>query len=284
MKIQKKEIQGHKSHKRSELRSGIQTLTWDQFERYCKEISDWARPYKFKNIYGIPRGGLLLAGRLSSLLQIPQIYEASQMSKETLIVDDIADSGRTLSQINKLNCKTATLFYRRGSIIRPNKWLAEKTYTWVLFPWEKSDKTGLELAVYSSQLSLDWVIGFFEGEGCMIIDKHSILKSGKIHYQPQCNIYQSELDIMKKLFIFFRILGITCRIKDQPSSQQTRMAYSLRIEGFKNCLKIANLFRGKLRCSRRIERFSVWDKFLQTRSIKDVEVYNQSTKTRTFEG
>ncbi|MAH51935.1 hypothetical protein CMI37_39320 [Candidatus Pacearchaeota archaeon] len=55
---------------------------------------------KFKNIYGIPRGGMITAVLLSHRLNLP-IVEKREISTETLIVDDIVDSGVTMNNFSK---------------------------------------------------------------------------------------------------------------------------------------------------------------------------------------
>ena len=46
-------------------------ITWEQFDYGCREIAEWARDRNYDDIYGIPRGGLVVAVRLSHLLGIP---------------------------------------------------------------------------------------------------------------------------------------------------------------------------------------------------------------------
>lgn len=60
------------------------------------------------NIYGIPRGGRIPAAVLSSILQIPTTQEVT--GEETLIIDDIVDSGATREKYKdnffvSLHCK-----------------------------------------------------------------------------------------------------------------------------------------------------------------------------------
>ena len=97
-----------------------------------------ARNFQPTGVYGVPRGGLILATLLSYKLDIPLLLNAS---KGCLIVDDIADSGRTLlhytendTQFNKYFI--ATMFYHKRSIVTPNYYKFEKTDKWIIFPWE----------------------------------------------------------------------------------------------------------------------------------------------------
>ena len=61
----------------------------------------------FKNIYGLPRGGLIPAVMLSHQLGIPMAK--GDIGPDTLIVDDICDSGETLDKLVK-NTKHYILF------------------------------------------------------------------------------------------------------------------------------------------------------------------------------
>jgi len=54
--------------------------------------------------------------------------------KDTLIVDDIADTGETLKNYEKFFI--ATLYYHKQSIVKPNIWIYEKKDQWIQFPWE----------------------------------------------------------------------------------------------------------------------------------------------------
>lgn len=60
-----------------------------------------------------------------------------------LIVDDLVDSGKSISFVVDLvkkhapyaTVKTAALFYKRCSIIKPD-YYAQETLDWIVFPWE----------------------------------------------------------------------------------------------------------------------------------------------------
>jgi len=112
--------------------------TWADFDSDCEYIAKKIKKQKlkFKNIFGIPRGGLIMAVKLSHLLKIP-ITDYPEIDK-TLIVDDIADTGTTL-EVYKKHYFTATLFYHQQSTVVPNIWCNEKTENWIKYPWEKND-------------------------------------------------------------------------------------------------------------------------------------------------
>jgi hypoxanthine phosphoribosyltransferase len=112
--------------------------SWGEFEDDSEKIAAWAKDGGFNGVYGIPRGGLVLAVRLSHLLEIPLILGRDDITKNTLIVDDIVDSGgtmeRLLGSLGK-NFRIAVIYYDRGATIKPDFFVREKT-KWVVFPWE----------------------------------------------------------------------------------------------------------------------------------------------------
>lgn len=169
-------------------------------EKY--KVASWNKIYKMLlNLYGkicssefkpdfivgVMRGGLIPARILSDLLENPNLttirtecYSSFNVKKEPmltrplletvnektiLIIDDIADTGRSLTLIvkhimhqNASEIKTATLFYKPWSIIKPN-YFEEETRQWVVFPWDiketvrKAFETNYRMPI--SQLSED---------------------------------------------------------------------------------------------------------------------------------
>lgn len=112
--------------------------SWEEFDADCDKIAQWAKDKKFNNIYGIPRGGLTIAVKLSHLLEIPVILSRGDISVVTLVVDDIVDEGKTTSQLlGSLHCKVmiASLYVGPNPTVKPDFFLHEKT-GWVVFPWE----------------------------------------------------------------------------------------------------------------------------------------------------
>jgi len=116
-----------------------QFYTWNQFEKDSDKLAQLIKKNNksISGIYGVPRGGLILAVRLSHKLDLPLVLERSSIKKNTLIVDDIADSGKTLKLFDKADKYiTATLFYNRTSICKPT-YFSRKKENWVVFPWEE---------------------------------------------------------------------------------------------------------------------------------------------------
>jgi len=112
----------------------LEFMTWEQFDTACQMIKRLFRGTKFLDVFGIPRGGLVVAVRLSHLMDIPLIVDRTEITRGTLIVDDIADSGGTLEPFR--SNMTATLYYHKRSKVIPTAWMYEKTVKWIVFPWE----------------------------------------------------------------------------------------------------------------------------------------------------
>ena len=87
------------------------------------------------SIYGIPRGGLIPAVMLSHLTGLPLVQT---IGENTLVVDDMTDSGVTMSKMP--GQWTATLFHKpHTSIFTPNVYSRlHEGDEWLVFPWEKS--------------------------------------------------------------------------------------------------------------------------------------------------
>ena len=115
--------------------------TYEQFENDCKKIVRWVKKnnLKFDSIYGIPRGGLIMAVRLSHLLDIPIILDQKGIYFKTLVVDDISDTGKTLQGLADYypETKIVTLYYHKQTKVVPNFWCREKKNKWVHYWWEK---------------------------------------------------------------------------------------------------------------------------------------------------
>lgn len=107
----------------------VKNISWEDFDNLCYSLANkiQASGKQFKSIYGIPRGGLIVAVKLSHILGIPFKEDAD------LVVDDICDSGKTLEGIKK---HTATLHFRVGASVKPNFYVEEKKDEWIKYPWE----------------------------------------------------------------------------------------------------------------------------------------------------
>ena len=112
-------------------------LTWPMYELAVKQLVQQIKGSKkdFDSIYGIPRGGLCIAVSLSHRLNLPVVMR-DEVNKNTLIVDDISDSGKTLVEFN--DHIIATIYTTEGTLTVPNFFVFIKRFDWIIFPWEEA--------------------------------------------------------------------------------------------------------------------------------------------------
>ncbi|WP_216395092.1 phosphoribosyltransferase [Arcanobacterium phocae] len=147
--------------------TGKEALLWDQFGDAMRELAQNIADSGFRPevIIAIARGGLLPAGaltyalgtKLSDAMNIefytdieqtlpdpvllePLLDTESIKGKKLLVVDDVADSGRTLKMaIDMLtefgaDVRSAVIYDKPRSVIKPDySWKA--TDKWIVFPW-----------------------------------------------------------------------------------------------------------------------------------------------------
>jgi hypoxanthine phosphoribosyltransferase len=116
-------------------------LSWDDInilvEDLCQTIA--ASGAEIKSITGIQRGGLIPAVMISHKLHIPYV---SRINKDTLVVDDICDTGETLK--NTIGMYTATLHYKPTAIFTPDFYSKEVGTEWIVYPWERGDSDAIQ--------------------------------------------------------------------------------------------------------------------------------------------
>ena len=113
----------------------ISYFTWSEFDKSVGEIADKCRFKKFSGIYGVPRGGLCLAVALSHKLKIELM---SEPIKNSLIVDDVYETGITLTTLKNIE---GAMFFVLFSKIKPTWWntvFISKKSEWIVFPWENT--------------------------------------------------------------------------------------------------------------------------------------------------
>ncbi|MDP3710511.1 MAG: phosphoribosyltransferase [bacterium] len=110
--------------------------TWKQFDKDVRKLIRLLqqRGSKFNGVWGPARGGLPLAVCLSHALEIPLL--AKPFEGNTLVVDDIVDTGDTLYGFFKSEYLIISIFYHRQSSFEPWIWLREKKDKYIVFPWE----------------------------------------------------------------------------------------------------------------------------------------------------
>ena len=120
------------------------SLSYSQYSIYINELVNMIERsdiiQSIKAIYAIPRGGYPIGVHLSHNLNVPLVSNTEGLRREELlIVDDIADTGVTLEKLTGMCIATATLFYKRRSIVEPTFYVIT-TDRWVVFPWERMDE------------------------------------------------------------------------------------------------------------------------------------------------
>lgn len=114
-------------------------VSWEDIEAFVANVESLHENHHFMGVYGIPRGGLVLAAMISYRLNIPMLMAPC---KGCLIVDDIADTGNSLrhyvpNRTNENKYFIATVSYSAQSAVTPNYYQHVKVDgQWVVFPWE----------------------------------------------------------------------------------------------------------------------------------------------------
>jgi hypoxanthine phosphoribosyltransferase len=140
--------------------------TWNQIYEMllCQAQKIKNQNYKPDIIIAIARGGVVSARILSDLLENPnlsfiqiefytninqtlqeptlkQTLTPKVIGKKVLLIDDIADTGKSLQlakthlQQGAIEIKTATLYQKNQSITTPD-FYEKQTTSWVVFPWD----------------------------------------------------------------------------------------------------------------------------------------------------
>ena len=142
-------------------------LTWDTFGSASRELAETIAADRFRPdaIVAIARGGLPLAGALGYALDVkmlgslnvefytgvesrlaepvvlpPTLDHAALVGKRILLVDDVADSGRTLDLVLTLlqagggEVRTVCLYAKPGTVQDPD-YVWRITDRWIMFPW-----------------------------------------------------------------------------------------------------------------------------------------------------
>ncbi len=157
-------------------------LYWDDVEELCIEIAREIRNHRveFDIIIGLARGGLVPARILSDLLDNDELYtvrvkfysnigetadepkiihpvQIDVTGKKILLVDDIADTGKSLilakkhlEENNAGKITVATLIKKPQSEFIPDIYIQE-TDAWVIFPWEVRETVRLLASRYSGK-------------------------------------------------------------------------------------------------------------------------------------
>lgn len=123
--------------------------------------------FKPELILGISRGGIIPARILSDLLENPNLHTTNLVShnkdydrrkavvdrvffapfgkKAVLVVDDVADTGKTLNELKEQliqneveDIRLATLYSKPWSKVIPD-YFEKETRRWIIFPWDAKE-------------------------------------------------------------------------------------------------------------------------------------------------
>ncbi|WP_102159384.1 phosphoribosyltransferase [Zhihengliuella halotolerans] len=144
-----------------------EVLTWDLFGTASRELAQQIADSDFRPeiVIAVARGGLLPAGSLSYALGLkladainvefytdvhetlpdpvllaPMLDEDAIKGKRLLVVDDVADSGRTLALVLDIlrgqgaEARSAVLYSKSASVVDPD-FVWRRTDEWIVFPW-----------------------------------------------------------------------------------------------------------------------------------------------------
>ncbi|SDH44579.1 phosphoribosyltransferase [Microbacterium pygmaeum] len=151
-------------------------LTWEQFGEASRDLARAVLADGFEPdvVVAIARGGLLPAGAIAYALGVKScgalnvefytgvgtVLDAPEVlppaldidylgGRRILLVDDVADSGRTLAlavallQARAVDVRSVTIYTKPGSIALPDySW--RETSLWIDFPWSWQGPVGLE--------------------------------------------------------------------------------------------------------------------------------------------
>ena len=93
--------------------------------------------HNFRKVFGIPRGGTLVAVMLSHECGLPMVTDIDEYDSSVLVVDDIVDSGDTIKPIDDDSYFIASLYCRENTTyVFPSFWAFDAKDYWVVFPWE----------------------------------------------------------------------------------------------------------------------------------------------------
>ena len=156
--------------------------SWEQIYESLLNLANRIRENDFKAdvIVGVSRGGWPPARIMSDLLENPELANAraefylgvaktkgdpvitqpvstSVTDKKVLIVDEVADTGKSLRLVKShleeqgaTEVKIMTIYYKPWSIVVPD-WYAKETSCWVVFPWERKETVRQVLEEYRDQ-------------------------------------------------------------------------------------------------------------------------------------
>ena len=116
-------------------------ISWDDINVLVEDLCDTiaSSGAQITSITGIKRGGLIPAVMISHKLNIPYV---DRINKDTLVIDDICDTGETLKK--SIAMYTATLHYKPTAGFTPDFYAKEVGTEWIVYPWERKDSDAVQ--------------------------------------------------------------------------------------------------------------------------------------------
>ncbi len=144
----------------------LMRMSWDATIEYCERLARMVGDFRPDIIVGLSRGGLVPTRIMSDMLGVqevgilgisfykalgrpsdfPRITQELTMDlsgKRVLIVDDVADTGRSLAVAKDYlqrkgagDVRIATIHYKPNSMFKPDYFVAS-TSSWIVYPWER---------------------------------------------------------------------------------------------------------------------------------------------------
>ena len=130
-------------------------ISWNVVDECVLDIAEHLirTEIKFDGVYGIPRGGTILAVMLSHKLDIPFIMDVKEgpyhaVRDDYIIIDDIVDTGETLKKYKEQpECRNSyfvTIHEHEHSSVKPDYSVLYKEDKWIVYPWEVKDSTEIQ--------------------------------------------------------------------------------------------------------------------------------------------
>ena len=129
----------------------INYFTWSEFDKSVEHIAKKCRFRDFSGIYGVPRGGLCLAVALSHKLKIELI---SEPLKNSLIVDDVYETGITLTTFKDIEGAMFFVLFSKRKPLWWNTVFISKKSQWIVFPWENKINSKIDRKEYIAKRGL----------------------------------------------------------------------------------------------------------------------------------
>jgi hypoxanthine phosphoribosyltransferase len=123
-------------------------VTWEEVEELVDLLAQQITKsgHQIEYIFGLQRGGLIPAVLLSHKLGIPMTQDPSLPN--TLIVDDICDSGETFHKLflKYPKARFACLHFKPHTSYFNPDFSANKFFLddWIVYPWERIDSKSIQ--------------------------------------------------------------------------------------------------------------------------------------------